>query len=81
MEIFRDEKEILTQISRPLAEFQEEFRLTGNENQERRSPKQKKLDELSIDDKKCKNYLIQIIDDVHLEYVKGKDCAYDVWKA
>ena len=46
-----------------------------------RSGKQKKLDKLSIDDKKCKNYLIQRIDDAHLEYVKGKDCAHDVWKA
>jgi hypothetical protein len=76
MEIFFDEKEILTHISRLLAELQEEFRLTGIENQETRSAKQKKLDKLSIDDK-CKNYLIQRID-AHLEYVKGKDCAYDV---
>jgi hypothetical protein len=34
MEIFLNEKGILTHISRPLAELQEEFRLTGNENQE-----------------------------------------------
>jgi hypothetical protein len=27
------------------------------------------------------NYLIQRIDDAHLEYVKGTECAYDVWKA
>jgi hypothetical protein len=54
MEIFLDEKEILTHMSRPLAELQEEFRLTGNENQEMRSAKQKKLDKLSTDDKKCK---------------------------
>jgi hypothetical protein len=31
MEIFLDEKGILTHNSRPLAELQEEFRLTGNE--------------------------------------------------
>jgi hypothetical protein len=37
MEIFLDEKGILTHISGPLAELQEEFRLTGNENQETRS--------------------------------------------
>jgi hypothetical protein len=61
MEIFLDEKGILTHISRTLVELQEEFRLTGNENQETRSAKQKKLDKLSIDDKKCKNYLIQKI--------------------
>ena len=35
MEIFLDEKGILTHILRPLAELQEEFRQTGNENQER----------------------------------------------
>jgi hypothetical protein len=33
------------------------------------------------DDKKCKSYLIQRTDDAHLEYVKGKECAYGVWKA
>jgi hypothetical protein len=81
MEIFLDEEELLTHILRPLAELQEEFRLAGNENQETRSAKQKKIDKLSTDDKKCKNYLIQRIDDAHLEYVKGKDCAHDVWKA
>jgi hypothetical protein len=81
MEIFLDEKEILTHISRPLAKLQEEFRLTGNENQETRSAKQKKLDKLSTDDKRFKNYLIQRIDDAHLEYVKGKGCAHDVWKS
>jgi hypothetical protein len=37
MEIFLDEKGILSHISRPLAELQEEFRMTGNENQETRS--------------------------------------------
>jgi hypothetical protein len=47
-----DEKGILTHISRPLAELQEEFRLTGNKNQETRSAKQKKLDKLSTDDKR-----------------------------
>jgi hypothetical protein len=31
--------------------------------------------------KRCKNYLIQRIDNANLEYVKGKDCAHDVWKA
>jgi hypothetical protein len=44
MEIFLEEKGILIHISRPLAELQEEFRFTGNENQETRSTKQKKLD-------------------------------------
>jgi hypothetical protein len=80
MENFLDE-ELLTHISRPLAELQEEFRLTGNENHETWSAKQKKIDKLSIDDKKCKNYLIQRINDAYLEYVKEKDCAHDVWKA
>jgi hypothetical protein len=37
MEIFLDDKGILTHISRPLAELQEEFRLTGNKNQEMRT--------------------------------------------
>jgi hypothetical protein len=81
MEIFLDEKGILTHILRPLAELQEKYRLTGNENQETRSAKQKIFDKLSTDDKRCKNYLIQRIDDAHLEYVKGKECAHDVWKA
>jgi predicted DNA-binding protein len=69
------------EISILLAELQEEFRLSGNENQETRSAKQKTLDKLSIDNKKCKSYLIQRIDDAHLEYIKGKACAHDVWKA
>jgi hypothetical protein len=41
MEIFLNEKGILTHISRHLAELQEEFRMTGNEKQETRSAKQK----------------------------------------
>jgi hypothetical protein len=42
MEIFLNEKGILTHISRTLVELQEEFRLTGDKNQETRSAKQKK---------------------------------------
>jgi hypothetical protein len=57
MEIFLDEKGILTHISRPLAELQEKYRLTDNENQEMRSAKRKIFDKLSTDDKRCKNYL------------------------
>jgi hypothetical protein len=62
MEIFIDEKEILTHISRPLTELREGSRLTGNENQEMRSAKQKQRDKLSTGDK-CKIYLIQRTND------------------
>jgi predicted secreted protein len=65
MEIVLDEKGILTHVSRHLAELQEEFRLTGNENQETRSAEQKKLDKLSTDDKKCKKINHQVIYSVH----------------
>jgi hypothetical protein len=41
-------REILTHILRPLVELQEEFGLTGNENQETRSVNQKKLNKLSM---------------------------------
>jgi hypothetical protein len=68
----------ITHILRPLEELQDEFRLTGNENQETRSAKQKKFDKLSIDDKKCKNYLIQRIvlmmcGKFCRQYVRGKE--------
>lgn len=36
---------------------------------------------LRKNDKKCKSLITQRISDSHLEYVKKKDTAYDMWKA
>jgi len=44
-----------------------------------RAQKEKQLEELKKRDVKCCSQIIQRIADSHLEYVKDKSCAYEVW--
>jgi len=44
-----------------------------------RVQKEKQLEELKKRDVKCCSQIIQRIADSHLEYVKDKSCAYEVW--
>jgi hypothetical protein len=32
-------------------------------------------------DKKCKSRIVQRIHDAQLEYIKGQETAYDIWKS
>jgi hypothetical protein len=62
-----DELDLLRHIETPLSKLLEENPESGNG--------------LIRNDKKCKSRIIQQIQDVQLEYVKGQETTYDVWNS
>lgn len=79
MEVFLDEKEVLEHLEKPLDDWEASYCQVAGDKQETTDLKTKALLEIKRKDRKCKNYIVQRIQDNQLEHVKGKQTAYEVW--
>jgi hypothetical protein len=67
MTIYLDELHLVRHIETPLNQLLEEYLESRNG--------------LVWNDKKCKNRIIQWMQDAQLDYVKGQETGFDVWKS
>lgn len=77
LETLLDERNLLELVQQEV-QFQPEV---DNEKPEAKEARDKANEKLKQRDKHCKRLIISSISDSHLEYCKGKDSAYELWKA
>lgn len=78
METLLNEMELLKFIEKPVTHMVE---FLDGESLDERKKKETLFNVLDKCDRKCRSQIIQRIADSHLEYVKDKCCAYDIWKS
>jgi transposase InsO family protein len=81
MEVFLDEKDVLIHVQETLREVMRPHEILDTDTPAVKRTKEEKLKQLERENKKCKSYIIQRIQDNQLEIVKGKSTAREVWKA
>lgn len=67
METFIDEKGLYNYLERPLNDL---LKMTRTDTEHK---------EIIQNDKKCKNYIVQMIEDMQLEYIKGFATSFEMW--
>jgi predicted DNA binding CopG/RHH family protein len=75
-----DEKELLKYIQKPLHDILAEFDVLQADSPAEKDKKERQQVTIWKYDKKCKNLIVQRIADSHLECVKEKVTAYEVWE-
>lgn len=77
METLLDEYDLLEFVRRRYTAM---IYLPNEETSTAQIEREKKEEELKKKDKRCKSKIVQRIADSHLEYVKDKETAYDIWE-
>jgi hypothetical protein len=75
-----DEKELLEYIQKPLHDILAELNVLQADSPAEKGKKERQQVTIRKYDKKCKNLIVQRIADSHLECVKEKATAYEVWE-
>jgi hypothetical protein len=81
MMIYLDELDLLRHIETPLNELLEEYPEPKDGDSTAVTAVQTARNGLIRNDKRCKSRIIQRIQDAQLEYVKGQETAFDIWKS
>jgi hypothetical protein len=81
MTVYLDELDLLRHTETPLSKLLEEYPEPENASAAAEAAVQTARNGLIRNDKKCKSRIVQRIQDAQLEYVKGQETAYDVWKS